>query len=297
MLSVKEYLKKPRLLLIAILKKSRFFFTDKCYLEILYYLKMNRVLHFKNPKTFNEKIQWLKIYDRNPMYTKLVDKIQVKEYIMETLGCDVVIPTLGVWDKFEDIDWDILPEKFVLKTNHSGGSTGVVICKDKSNFDKLKAGKILERSLQTSIYPTLKEWPYKNIRPQIFAEEYMEDSSGELRDYKFLCFNGIVKCSFVCLNRRSKGGLCLDFYDRDWNKMPFRRHYPNSNITLERPLTYDQMIKCAELLARGIKFVRVDFYEIKGKLYFGEITFYPGSGFEEFTPEKWDYELGSWLKL
>ncbi|MDR0890975.1 MAG: hypothetical protein LBM05_02505 [Endomicrobium sp.] len=258
---------------------------------------MKRLLHLNNPKTFNEKIQWLKIYDRNPEYTIKVDKVLVKKYVANLLGNDIIIPTLGVWDSFDDIDFDKLPNQFVLKTNHSGGSLGVVICKDKKSFDTKRARRLLNKSLKSDLYSITKEWPYKHVNRKIFAEQYMEDQTGELKDYKLFCFNGKVKCSFVVSDRMSESEVKLDFYDRNWIKLPFERHYSSTDINIPCPYSYKKMIEYAEILSKGIKLVRIDFYEIDKQLFFGEITFYPGSGFEEFTPEEWDYKLGAWINL
>lgn len=270
--------------------------TDEKYLKKKYRYIMGRKLDLKNPKTFNEKLQWLKINDRNPMYTKMVDKYEVKNYIIKELGTEYIIPTLGIWDNFTDIDFDKLPDQFVLKCTNDSGS--VVLCKDKKTFDKAKAKAIIDSGLKNNFFYDSREWPYKNVKPRIIAEQYMENNYGsELLDYKLLCFNGKVKCSFICLNRNSKNGLNVDFYDNNWEIMPFERHYPRSGITTNKPKNFNKMIEFAEKLSKNIPFVRVDFYEINGALFFGELTFFPGAGFEEFTPESFDYLLGSWINL
>lgn len=273
---------------------------DEKYLKKRFNYVFGYKLDLNNPQTFNEKLQWLKLYDRKPDYIKMVDKYEVKDYISQMIGQEYIVPTIGVWERFDDIKFDELPNQFVLKCTHDSG--GLVICKDKNNFDLIGARKKIEKSLKYNYFFMGREWPYKDVKPRIIAEKYMEndgndEAQGELTDYKFMCFNGEVKCSFTCHNRYQEGGLKVTFYDRDWNVMPFERHYPRSIEGLPKPSNYEKMIKLAEKLSKGIPFVRIDFYESGGKIYFGEITFYPGSGFEEFTPTTWDYKLGSWIDL
>ena len=269
---------------------------DETYLKLKYKACLGKVLHLDNPQTFNEKLQWLKLYDRKPEYTTMVDKYAVKKYVADIIGEEYIIPTLGVWYHFDEIDFDKLPNHFVLKCTHDSG--GIVICKDKNKLDLKSAKKKIEKCLKRNYYWSSREWPYKDVKPRIIAEPYMEDSKAhELIDYKFMCFNGKVKCSFTCSERFSKDGLKVTFFDKDWNIMPFERHYPASKNPPKKPINYDKMIQFSEQLSQGISFVRVDFYEINGQLFFGELTFYPGSGFEEFTPEEWDYKLGDFLKL
>lgn len=267
---------------------------DPFYLQLVYYIKMGKRLNITNPKSFNEKIQWLKLYDRRLEYTKMVDKYEVRKYISEIIGEQYLIPILGVYNNFEEIDFSKLPNKFVLKCTHDSG--GLVICKDKNKFDMEKAKMKINNCLKRNYYFQWREWPYKNIKPRIICEKYMVDESGiELKDYKFMCFNGQVKCLFVCLNRNSSNGLNVDFYDMDWNPMPFERHYSSSGTTIPKPKNFDMMVEFSKKLSKDIPFVRVDFYETNGQLYFGELTFYPGSGYEEFKPESYDYLLGSWI--
>ena len=269
---------------------------DEEFLKKMYKIRMGKDLDLDNPQTFNEKLQWLKLYDRNPLYTKMVDKYEVKKYVADIIGDEYVIPTLGGWDSFDDIDFEELPDKFVLKCTHDSG--GLVICKDKKNLNKKEAREKLNKSLARNFYLLGREWPYKNVKPRIIAEKYMEDSeTAELRDYKFLCFNGEVKCSFVCSDRFSEKGLHVTFFDKEWNVMPFDRHYPRVKEGLPKPTNYEKMIELAENLSKNIPFVRVDFYEVDGQIYFGELTFYPGNGMEEFDPEEWDYKLGEWITL
>lgn len=268
--------------------------SDEQFLKKEYFLQMGKKLNLNDPKTFNEKLQWLKIHNRKPEYTTMVDKYAAKQYVADRIGERYIIPTLGVWEHFDDIDFDNLPNQFVLKCTHDSG--GIVICRDKSKLDKKAAKKKLEYYLRRKYYYIHREWPYKNVKPRIIAEKYMTNGNGEdLNDYKLMCFNGKVKTTFVCSNRFSKDGLKVTFYDTEWRRMPFERHYPASKTEIDKPQTYEEMITLAEKLAFGIPFVRVDFYEINGNIYFGELTFFPGSGYEEFTPEEWDKTLGDWI--
>ena len=269
---------------------------DDKYLRRRFQILIGHPLDLDNPKSFNEKLQWLKLYDHRPEYTMMVDKYAVKQYVADMIGAEHVVPTLGVWDRFDEIDFDKLPAQFVLKCTHDSG--GLVICRDKSRLDVQAARKKINDCLKRNYYNYCREWPYKNVKPRVFAEQYMEDgSSPELIDYKFMCFDGRVRCSFVCSERFSGEGLKVTFFDLDWNVMPFERHYPKSEKPIPKPKTYEKMLELAEKLSAGIPFVRVDFYEVHGQVYFGELTFYPGSGMEEFTPEEWDYTLGSWITL
>lgn len=274
----------------------QYFVSDKLSLKIKYKNTIGKNLNLDNPQTFNEKLQWLKIHNRNSLYTQAVDKYEVRKYIAVTIGEEYLIPLVGVWDKFEDIDFSKLPNQFVLKCTHDSG--GLVICKNKNVLDIETAKNEINKCLKRNFYYVAREWPYKNVKPRIICEKYMLDESGtDLKDYKFMCFNGEVKCSFVCLNRNSPNGLNVDFYDMKWNPMPFQRHYKSSGSITPRPKNFDKMVEFSRKLSKDIPFVRVDFYEINGQLYFGELTFYPGSGFEEFTPESYDYLLGSWIEL
>lgn len=270
--------------------------SDERYIRMKFRERMGYDLDLDNPRTFNEKLQWLKLHERKPIYTTMVDKYEAKKYVAAIIGEEYIIPTLGVWDTFDEIDFKILPKRFVLKCTHDSGK--VVICKDKEEFDIDKAKKTINKSLKTNFYLTGREWPYKNVKRRIIAEQFMEDSStSELKDYKLMCFDGKVKCSFVCSDRFSENGLRVTFFDRKWEKMPFERHYPSSEKTISCPINYETMVKLAEKLSNGIPFVRVDFYEINEKPYFGELTFFPGSGLEEFSPVEWDEIIGSWIDI
>lgn len=270
--------------------------TDKRYLKKMYTVVMGKKLNLDDPQTFNEKLQWLKIHDRKEIYTTMVDKYEAKKYVAGQIGEDYIIPTLGVWERFDDIDFSELPRQFVLKCTHDSG--GLVICRDKDTLDVNKARCKIERSMKNNYYWLGREWPYKNVKPRIIAEKYMEDNNNdELTDYKMMCFNGKVKCTFTVSNRSKGESMNVTFYDTNWDKMPFERHYPAAESTIPKPISYEEMVKIAEQLSSDIPFARVDFYEIKDKPYFGEITFYPGCGMEEFTPEEWDLTLGTWISL
>lgn len=295
---IKKAIKNPKLILLFFLN-SRIFrlLPDDLYLKIKYRLTMGRKLDLNNPETFNQKLQWLKLYDRKPEYTQMVDKYEVRKYIKEIIGEEYLIPLLGVYDSFEEIDFDNLPDEFVLKPNHTSGN--VFICKDKSKIDYKKLKKEVNRWLKREYYWLHREWPYRNVKPRIICEKYLEDeSSKELRDYKFMCFNGVVKCIFVFSNRYSPTGLNIDIYDVNWNLMPFGRpNIASTGVKIPKPKNFQKMIQYAEKLAVNIPFIRVDFYEVNGHLHFGELTFYPASGFGRFAPEYYDDILGSWLKL
>lgn len=269
---------------------------DKDYLIRKFKAIMNKDLDLENPKTFNEKLQWLKLYNRKPEYTIMADKYRVRDYIAKTIGEEYLIPFLGVWDDPDEIDFDALPNQFVLKCNHNSG-LGMCICKDKSKLNIKEVKKNLRKGLKQDYYLTGREWVYKDIPRKIIAEKYLVDESGyDLKDYKFMCFNGKVKCSFIASDRNTGNGLHITFYDRYWNLMPFERHYPAKKQGFDKPDNYEIMIEIAEKLSAKIPFVRVDFYNINGQIYFGEMTFYPASGFAEFTPEEWDYKLGEWIE-
>lgn len=271
---------------------------DDEYLIKKYRAAMKKELHLDAPITFNEKLQWLKLYDRKPEYTMMVDKYAVRQYIADTIGEEYLIPLLGVWDDPDEIDFDALPNQFVLKCNHNSG-LGMCICKDKSRLNISKVKAQLRKGLKQNYYLTGREWPYKNVKPRIIAEKYMEDeSTAELQDYKIFCFNGKPLLTLVCSERFSAQGLHEDFFDSDWNHLSFKRpDHPTSADNIKKPANFELMKILAHRLSENIPFVRTDFYEINGQVYFGELTFYPASGFSGFEPEDWDYKMGSWLDL
>lgn len=267
---------------------------DKMYLKLLYELRTGKKPDLKNPKNFNEKLQWLKLYDRNPEYSRMVDKHEAKRYVAEKLGEQYIIPTLGVWEKFDDIDFDALPEKFVLKCTHDSG--GLVICKDKSKLDKESARAKIECSLKRNYYYSSREWPYKDVKPRIIAEQFLEDMD-ELVEYKMFCFNGEVKMILVCKGQAHGAGRTNDYCDTNLKRFPFVSLNPNSEGELLVPKEMPELLSIAEKLSAGIPQVRVDTYLADGKIYFGELTFFHNSGMATFDPPEWDEKLGSWIKL
>lgn len=289
--------KQPRLLPIWVVKKLLRFIPDGPYLKVLFIISMGKRLNLTNPCTFNEKLQWLKLFDRRPEYTQMVDKIAAKEYVARIIGEEYIIPTISVWDNFDDINFQVLPNRFVLKCTHDSG--GLIVCKSKNELNIAKARMKINKSLRRNYFYEMREYPYKDVSPRIIVEKYIVDDDEDLLDYKFMCFNGKVKCSFVCSERFSKDGLKVTFFDRNWNKLPFIRKYPNSNLMIPKPINYEKMIEFSEKIALEVvsPFVRIDFYNIKGKIYFGEITFHPGSGLEVFKPIIWDRILGDWIQL
>ena len=271
-------------------------FSDELYLKLKFCVRMKKRLNLKAPQTFNEKLQWLKIYDHKPAYTTMVDKYAAKKYVAEKIGEEHIIPTLGVWDKFDDIDFDKLPDKFVLKCTHDSG--GLVICKDKGTLDISAARKRINRSLQNDYYLYGREWPYKDVPRKIIAEKYMEDNTlHELRDYKFFCFGGQVKCFKVDFDRFIEHHA--NYFDRDGNLLEFGEVVcpPVYERKIDLPKTLPKMIEFAEQLSNGIPFLRADFYDVNGKIYFGELTFFPASGLGEFVPKEWDLKLGEWIHI
>lgn len=279
---------------------SNFFrwLPDATYLKLLYRFKMGHRLDLKNPQTFTEKLQWLKLYNRKLEYTKMVDKYAVKEYVAKIIGEEYIIPTLGVWDKPEDIDWDSLPNQFVLKTTHGGGGGGVVICKDKATFDKTTAIAKLKESMTSDIYSGLREWPYKNVPKRIIAEKFMAPEKSpapkDLLDFKFFCFNGEPKFLYVS----DSPSHSLAFLNTDWTLTDFGRddYHPLNKIP-KKPENLEEMLAIARKLSAGIPHVRVDLYNIDKHIYFGELTLYTGSGYIPFNPKEYDGKIGDLLTL
>jgi len=270
--------------------------SDEWYLRVMFFIRMHRFLHLRNPKTFSEKLQWLKLYAYKPEYTMMVDKYLVKDYVKEKIGEEYIIPTIGVWNNADEIDFDALPNQFVLKCNHDSG--GLVICKDKSKLDIEQARKKLNEHLQYDYFWPGRDKPYKYVKRKIFAETYMEDSkTAELRDYKFFCFDGEVKFMFIATDRQKRKEPYFDFFDADFNHLPIRQGHPNSPVPVDEPKCFDLMKELASNLSKGIPQVRVDFYEVDGKVYFGELTFYHFAGMTPFKPAKWDRIFGEYIKL
>lgn len=269
--------------------------SDKLYLKFFFHSCMGYWMDFRHPKTFNEKLQWLKLYDRKPIYTTMVDKYAVKQYVANIIGEQYIIPTLGVWNSFDEIDFDTLPNQFVLKCTHDSG--GLVICKDKAKLDLVAAKTKIENSLKTDYYKKGREWPYKNVHRRIVAEKYMVDESGkELKDYKIFCFNG--KPRYVQVDYGRFSDHHRNIFDTEWNLLDVQLCYASQlNCDIPKPYGLKEMLSMASRLSDKMPFLRVDFYNISGKIFFGEMTFYPGSGAEKFTPYQWDEIFGSWIDL
>ena len=296
---------------------------DKQFLKLKYRMAYGKKLNLDNPQNYNEKLQWLKLYNRNPEYTNLVDKYEVKKYIEKNIGKEYVIPTLGIYKKFEDINFDELPNKFVIKCTHDSG--GLVVCKDKEKLDIKLAQKIINKSLKNNYYLKGREWPYKNVKPRIIIEKLMEIGNIEkndstvankeyidaetlqkeqgLLDYKFMCFNGEVKLMFLDIGVIGKGiGHAKEYYrnvyDEKFELLPVLETRSNYPTKINKPKNFSKMVEIAQNLSKGIPHVRVDLYNIDGKIYFGELTFFHGSGLSNyFIPEEWNEKLGNYINL
>lgn len=296
--------KEPWHYVFIIVYHTRALWPDKLYLSLIYRSKMGHWIDWKNPKSFTEKLQWLKVYDYKPEYTKMVDKLAAKDYVASRIGEEYIIPTLGVWDRVEDIDWDFLPEQFVLKTTHGGGGCGVTVCSDKTHFDKSKAIKKLQISMHSNAGKTYREKPYLNVPRKIIAEKYIvehnvreSDESLDLRDYKFFCFNGKVKFFKIDFGRFVDHHA--NYYSPEGKLLPFGEKglEPDPSHIEVMPNNLSRMIDIAQKLSNGFKFLRVDLYNVNENIYFGELTFYPAAGIGSFAPEKWDKTIGSWLNI
>lgn len=269
--------------------------SDRLFLKVKFRLKVGYWPNFDHPKSYNEKLQWLKLYDKHREYTQMVDKVGAKDYVASIVGEKYIIPTLGVWDSVDDIDWNTLPTQFVLKAAHDSG--GVVVCKDKSNLDIEYSKQILRGSGKKDYTKYNKEYPYYHVRHRIIAEKYMEDESGyELKDYKIFCFDGVPKFLFVATGRQQHDTR-FDFYDIEFNHLPVLNGHPNAEVWPSKPKNYSEMLEVAKKLSKGIPHVRVDLYNINGRVYFGELTFFHWSGMTPFEPRKWDYMFGEFLNL
>lgn len=283
-------------LVLKIININPYLVSDKKALKSRFYFEFGRSLNLKDPKTYSEKLQWMKLYYRKPIMIQMVDKNEAKNYVSKIIGNQYIIPTIGVWENFDDIDFTSLPDRFVLKTTHDSGS--VIVVRDKLTFDKALAKSILEKSMKNDFYIKSREWPYKDVPRRIIAEKYMEDESGELRDYKFFCFDGKIRCLYVATDRLSHDEeLKFDYFDENFNHLQIVNGHPNSQKQIVKPDNFDDMKCIAEKLSSGFPHLRVDLYSINGEIYFGELTFFSNSGMLPFKPEEWDYKLGEWLHL
>ena len=300
MSNIVKYIKNPYRVFLLLVARGWFkTMDDEKYLKLMFRARMGRRLNLKNPQTFNEKLQWLKLYNRKPEYSDMVDKCEAKKYVAERIGEEFIIPTLGVWDSFDEIDFSSFPNQFVLKCTHDSG--GLVICKDKANFDIDEARRKINRSLENDYYLWGREWPYKDVLPRIIAEPLLKDDAtkeGEqecLTDYKLFCFNGVPKIIYISKDKAQNP--TTDFFDMEFNHLPIRMRDPNSNFLPEKPEKFDEMKKIAKILSAGIPHLRVDFYCANKQLYVGELTFYHCSGFAPIQPEEWAQKMGEWIDL
>lgn len=289
-----------RTLLYNLVKDLRPFLSDRTYVRWLYYSKLGVFPRLDPPVTFNEKIQWIKLYDRREIYHRMVDKSTAKEYAEAIIGPGHTLKTYGVWDRPADIDWDALPRQFILKLTAGAGGRSTCICRDKDSFDRKAAIRRLQKDYRRDLYRRYGEWAYKDIPKRVIAEELLQaDGPFDVpSDYKFWCFNGKARIVMVGSGRYQKGiKPSFHFLDTDWNPLPFWKKYPPAGPTPPRPPQLAEMIEIAEKLSKGISFLRVDLYNEGGKVYFGELTFYPSSGTTPFHPEEWDAIVGEMLLL
>lgn len=293
---IKTVTTNPKSILVKTLYFSSPMFGDEMYLKILYHLRLMKKLNLKNPITYNEKLQWLKLNYRKPVMTKMVDKFEAKKWIRQIVGEEYVIKNYGIWNQFDEIDFNILPNQFVLKTTHDQG--GVVICKDKDIFDLKEAKKKLDKHLKIKHYLISREWPYKDVKPRILAEEYLNSNNDlNFKDYKFYCFNGEPKVMYISMGKVA-GKMTLDYYDMNFNKLNIRRPgIENSGCSNIKPQNWDLMIDLSRRLSMGFPHIRIDFYEINNKTYVGELTFFQGGGLMRFIPEEWDKIFGDWIEI
>jgi len=271
-------------------------FPDKLYIFLQFWHVLGYKPNLDNPKTFNEKLQWLKLYDRKPIYTKMSDKYAAKEFIAEKVGNEFVIPTIGIYDSVKDIDYDILPNEFVIKTTHDSGT--VVVCKDKSTLDRNYVRKYIGKRLKRKYYYAEREWPYKNVKPRIIIEQFIESDKDDIWDYKFYCFNGVPKMMLIVTNRFKDGGHRGDFFDADGNHLDVcQPGFENNPNRPELPNCFEKMKELASILSKGVPHLRVDFYYEKGHIYVGELTFSDSGGYAPFIPDEYNYIMGDYIKL
>lgn len=296
-MNLKKYIKKPKLVLLVLEKYGLVRLDDVMYLGLKYEQMTGKKLNLNNPKSFNEKLQWLKLHDRKKNYTTMVDKAAVKDYVANIIGKEYIIPTIGVYDSFDEIDFSKLPNQFVIKCTHD--SESVIICRDKNKFDIETSRKSINKALKRNYYSNGREWPYKNVKGKIIIEKYMEDKKYKsMRDYKFFCFDGKPYCLYLSEGLEEHSTARMSFFDMNFNLIDLERSdYAPIEYIPTKPINFDLMIDFASKLSRDIPQVRVDFYEINGKLYFGELTFYTCSGFIPFKDEKWNRKLGDMINI
>lgn len=293
------YLTHPYSIFLRVIMKMNelgIHFPNKFYISKYYRFLVGENIDWNNPKKFNEKINWIKLYDQRPVYTTMVDKVEAKKYVASIIGEQYIVPTLAVYEKVEDINWDELPNKFVIKCNHDSAS--YTICKDKFQLDKVATIEKLRKALSTDFFWIAREWAYKNVKKRILVEELLEDPNGDLKDYKFFCFNGEVKAMFIATDRQNANvETKFDFFDANFNHLPMTSHHPNAIPMPQKPTSFELMKQLAATLSKGIPHVRVDFYEVNGKPYFGEFTFYHDGGTSPLCPVEFEYKFGDWFEL
>lgn len=280
----------------AIMGRLGGWIPDEQYIRWDYYLNHSRPINLESPQRYTEKLQWLKLYYRDSLWTQMVDKYRVKELVAERVGEQYVAPVYGVWHRAEDIKWDKLPNQFVLKTNHDSGNNGVFIVKDKSQINKSQIIRRINKSLKRDTSKAGREWPYRDVKRCVFAEQYLEDQSGELRDYKFFCFDGEVKYLYVATERQS-GNLKFNYFDMDFKPLGMWQSHQPSEKPIEKPVVFEEMKRLASELSKGLIETRVDLYEVNGHIYFGEYTFFSLGGMAAFHPDKWDFIWGEQIQL
>ncbi|MDR1005505.1 MAG: glycosyl transferase [Bacteroidales bacterium] len=292
-------IKQPHLLLVYLLFyiDDIFKLNDKFYLKIMYFIYFRKRLDLKNPKTFCEKLQWIKLYDRKEIYHTMVDKYEMKKFVSDRIGSEYVIPVLGVWDRFEDIDFNTLPDKFILKCTHDNGS--YTICKDKKTFDTSVIPPRIARGMKKNQFKYSREWPYKGLKRRIIAEPLLKDSQSDyLTDYKFFCFMGQPEYLWIITDRGSKEGINETCFDMQGNRAPIvQKGYLPDNKPVDLPKNLTKMIEFARILSRDTLHLRVDFYNVAGQIYVGELTFFDGGGYYPFEPEEYNMIMGDWIKI
>ena len=295
---IKKFIMEPEIRKGYIVASGVFnWVSDETYIKAYFKSHLGYKPDLDNPKTLNEKLNWLKLYNRRPEYTTMVDKYKAKQFVAERIGAEHVVPLLGVWNTFDEIDFESLPNSFVLKCTHDGGP---VICKDKKDFDKEYYRAVFEKKLKTNYFNASREWPYKNVERKIIAEEYIPSlGHRDSTEYKITCCNGKVKMITVCtgIAHASLDERNNDHFDRDWNVIPMYAYYKNSGKEFAKPDNLDELIDISEKLAKDVPYLRVDLYDVDGHIYFGEMTFFTWGGWIRFNPPEYDRIMGDWVEL